>query len=106
MFAGYGVIAKRLCIIPTCCFQAALCLLPSDCDSAAAEGSASLACPGIHCGIPLKVQRPNHHGSGAQGVAGAFEVMPFDAIELSVVLSSCVEHPIEIGWATGVKPPP
>lgn len=89
-----------------CCFQEALRLLPSDCDSAAAEGSASLACPGIHCGIPLKVQRPNHHGSGAQGVAGAFEVMPFDAIELSVVLSGCVEHPIEIGWATGVKPPP
>lgn len=81
-------------------------LFPSDCASAAAEGSASLAPPGICCGIPSEVQRPNHHGGGAQGVAGAFEVMPLDAIELPVVLSSCVEHSIEVGGATGIKPPP
>lgn len=81
-------------------------LFPSDCASAAAGGGASLAPPGIRCGIPSEVQRPNHHGGGAQGVAGAFEVMPLDAIELPVVLSSCVEHPIEVGGATGIKPPP
>lgn len=87
-------------------FQEALHLLPSDCGCVAAEGSASPASPGIQCRIPLKVQRPDHHGGGVQGVAGAFEVMPLDAVELAVVLSSCVEHPIEIGGATGVKPPP
>lgn len=56
--------------------------------------------------MPLKVQGPNHHGGGAQGIAGAFEVMPLDAVELAVVLPSCIEHPIEIGGATGIKPPP
>lgn len=47
-FAGYGVIMKRLCIIPICCFQEALHLLPSDCGSGAAEGSVVLVCSGIH----------------------------------------------------------
>lgn len=55
--------------------------------------------------MPLKVQGSNHHGGGTQRVAGAFEVVPLDAIELSMVLPSRIEHPIEIGGATGIKPP-
>lgn len=91
---------------PMSCSQQALHLLPSDCESGAAEGTVDLVWCRIHWRRPLKVQGPNHHGGGAQGVAGAFEVMPLDAIELSVILPSCVEHPIEIGGATGIKPPP
>lgn len=77
----------------------------SDSDSRAAEGSDILVCSRIHHWKLLKVQGPNHHGGGTQGVAGAFEVVPLDTIELSMVLSSCIEHPIEIGGATGIKPP-
>lgn len=53
----------------------------------------------------LEVIGSYHHGGGAKGVAGAFEVVPFDAIELPDVVSNSVVDTVQVGETTGVKPP-
>lgn len=49
---------------------------------------------------------PQHHACAVQGVAGASEVVPADAIDLVQVLMNWIVDAIEVGEATGVKPPP
>lgn len=53
----------------------------------------------------LKVVGTHHHGGGAQGVAGASEVVPLDAVELPDVVANGVINAVQVGEATGVKPP-
>lgn len=53
----------------------------------------------------LEVIGSYHHGGGAQGVAGASEVVPFDAVELPDVVAHSVVNTIEVGEAAGIKPP-
>lgn len=53
----------------------------------------------------LEVIGSYHHGGGAQGVAGASEVVPFDAVELPDVVADGVVNPVQVGEAAGVKPP-
>lgn len=53
----------------------------------------------------LEVRRSYHHGGGAQGVAGASEVVPSDAVELPDVVAHSVVDPIEVGEPAGIKPP-
>lgn len=53
----------------------------------------------------LKVIGTHHHGGGAQGVAGASEVVPLDAVELPDVVADGVINTVQVGEATGVKPP-
>lgn len=53
----------------------------------------------------LEVWRSNHHRCGAQRVAWPFEIMPFDSIQLSMILASIVVHPIKVGRTAGIKPP-
>lgn len=52
-----------------------------------------------------EVQRADHHGGAAEGVAGSFEVMPLDAVELPEVLPAAEVEAIEVGRAAGVEPP-
>lgn len=40
-----------------------------------------------------------------QGVAGASEVVPLDAVELPDVVADCVVDPVQVGETAGVKPP-
>lgn len=47
----------------------------------------------------------NHHGGGAQRVAGASEVVPFDAVEFPDVVAHSVVNTIEVGEPAGIKPP-
>jgi len=56
-------------------------------------------------GVLLEVVGSYHHRCGAQGVAGAFEVVPFDAVEFSDVVADCVIDPVQVGETTGIKPP-
>lgn len=56
-------------------------------------------------GWALEVVGSDHHGGGAQRVAGAPEVVPLDAVELPDVVSDGVVDAVEVGEATGVKPP-
>lgn len=44
--------------------------------------------------MPLKVVGSYHHGGGAQGVAGTFEVVPLDAVKLPDVMADGVVHTI------------
>lgn len=53
----------------------------------------------------LEVIGSHHHGRGAQGVAGASEVVPLDAVELPDVVANGVVNTIQVGEATSVKPP-
>lgn len=53
----------------------------------------------------LEVIGSYHHGGGAQGVAGASEVVPLDAVELSDVVADGVVDTVQVGETTGVKPP-
>lgn len=52
-----------------------------------------------------EVQRADHHGGAAEGVAGPFEVMPLDAVELPEVLPAAEVEPVEVGRAAGIEPP-
>ena len=52
-----------------------------------------------------EVYRSDHYLGGLQWVAWAFPVVPFYSIEAIRVLALLVIHSIQIGWATGVKPP-
>lgn len=53
----------------------------------------------------LEVIGSHHHGGGAQGVAGASEVVPFDAVEFPDVVADVVVNTVEVGETTGIKPP-
>lgn len=53
----------------------------------------------------LEVIGSYHHGGGAQGVAGASEVVPLDAVELPDVVADGVVDTVQVGETTGVKPP-
>lgn len=53
----------------------------------------------------LKVIGTHHHGGGAQGVAGASEVVPLDAVELPDVVADGVINTVQVGEAAGVEPP-
>lgn len=53
----------------------------------------------------LEVAGSHHHGGGAQGVAGASEVVPFDAVELPDVVAHRVINAVEVGEAAGIEPP-
>lgn len=44
--------------------------------------------------VLLEVTGSHHHGGGAQGVAGAPEVVPPDAVELPDVVAHGVVNPI------------
>lgn len=60
-----------------------------------ASGSSRLCCLRIAVDTVLsEVQRPDHHGGGAQGVAGPLKVVPLDAVQLPVVLPRSVKHPV------------
>lgn len=52
-----------------------------------------------------EVTGSHHHGGGAQGVAGASEVVPFDAVELPDVVAHGVVNTVEVGEAAGIEPP-
>lgn len=52
-----------------------------------------------------EVQRADHHGCGSKRVAGTLKVVPLDAVQLPYVLSLVKVHAVEVGWATGIKPP-
>lgn len=52
-----------------------------------------------------KFQRSDHHGSRTKRVTWPFEIMPLDAIEFANMLSLGVVHPVQVRWATGIKPP-
>lgn len=56
-------------------------------------------------GVLLEVIGSYHHGGGAQGVAGAPEVMPLDAVELPDVVADGVVNTVQVGETTSVKPP-
>lgn len=56
-------------------------------------------------GVLLEVIGSHHHGGGAQGVAGASEVVPLDAVEFPDVVAHTVVNPIEVGETTGIEPP-
>lgn len=49
---------------------------------------------------------PQHHACAMQRVAGAPEIVPADAIDLVQVLMDWIVDAVEVGEATGVKPPP
>lgn len=53
----------------------------------------------------LEVVRSDHHGGGVQGVAGASEVVPLDAVELPDVVTDWVVDPVQVGETAGIKPP-
>lgn len=52
-----------------------------------------------------EVQRADHHGCGSKRVARTLEVVPLDAVELPYVLSLVKVHAVQVGRATGIKPP-
>lgn len=56
-------------------------------------------------GRVLEVVRSDHHGGGVQGVAGASEVVPLDAVELPDVVTDRVVDPVQVGETAGIKPP-
>lgn len=56
-------------------------------------------------GVLLEVVGSYHHGGGAQGVAGASEVVPLDPVELPDVVADRVVDTVQVGETTGVKPP-
>lgn len=56
-------------------------------------------------GVLLEVIGSYHHGGGAQGVAGASEVVPLDPVELPDVVADRVVNTVQVGETTGVKPP-
>lgn len=56
-------------------------------------------------GMWSEVVGSHHHGGGAQGVAGASEVVPLDAVELPDVVADGVVDTVQVGETTGVKPP-
>lgn len=53
----------------------------------------------------LEVIGSYHHGGGAQGVAGAPEVVPLDAVELPDVMADSVVNSVQVGETASVKPP-
>lgn len=53
----------------------------------------------------LEVIGSYHHGGGAQGVAGASEVVPLDAVELPDVMADSVVNSVQVGETASVKPP-
>lgn len=53
----------------------------------------------------LEVVGSHHHGGGAQGVAGASEVVPLDAVELPDVVADSVVNTVQVGETTSVEPP-
>lgn len=55
--------------------------------------------------VLLEVIGSYHHGGGVQGVAGAAEVVPLDAVELPDVMADGVVNSVQVGEAAGVKPP-
>lgn len=57
-------------------------------------------------GALLEIVGSYHHGGGAQGVAGASEVVPLYTIELPDVVADGVVDTIQVGETTCVKPPP
>lgn len=59
----------------------------------------------VVAGVLLEVVRSYHHGGGAQGVNGASEVVPLDAVVLPDVVADAVVDPVQVGKTAGVEPP-